>query len=154
VNATDTIADHSLIQQFDTLAAMLTQLTIPLAGHRIAAGFPSPASDYLESSLDFNTYLVSNKAATFVFTVEGNSMTGAHIFDGDKLVVDRSIDARHNHIVVAVVNSEYTVKRLFMRGGVNELRAENPLYPPIRCNDFDDMHIWGVVTGVLRKLPV
>ena len=127
---------------------------VPLAGERLAAGFPSPATDYVEASLDIGDYLVRNKQATFVFTVEGASMVGAHIFDGDKLVVDRSIEARHGHIVVAVVNGEFTVKRLYCHGGVVELRPENLAYPVLRCRDFDDVRIWGVVTGVLRKFSV
>jgi len=83
---------------------------LPLLQHRIPAGFPSPADGYAESALDLNTYLIRNKVSTFFFRVIGDSMTGANIHDGDLLVVDRSIEPRHRHIVLAVINNEYTVK--------------------------------------------
>lgn len=121
---------------------------------KIPAGFPSPASDYIEAGLDLNAYLIAHKASTFVFQVKGDSMSGIGILDGDKLTVDRSIEPRHKHIIVAVLNNEFTVKRLYRWGGVVELRAENPAYRPIRCKDFEEIQVWGVVTGVLRKLPV
>ncbi|NMM38598.1 MAG: translesion error-prone DNA polymerase V autoproteolytic subunit [Glaciimonas sp.] len=121
---------------------------------KIPAGFPSPASDYIEAGLDLNAYLVAHKASTFVFQVKGDSMSGIGILDGDKLTVDRSIEPRHKHIIVAVLNNEFTVKRLYRWGGVIELRAENPAYAPIRCKDFEEIQVWGVVTGVLRKLQV
>ena len=123
----------------------------PLYSHRVSAGFPSPAEEYLEKGLDLNTYLVRNKTATFYFRVAGTSMTGARIFDGDMVVVDRSIDPKHRHIVLAVVNSEYTVKRLYRRAGVIELRAENPQYAPIQFGDGETLEIWGVVVGVVCR---
>ena len=123
----------------------------PLYSHRVSAGFPSPAEEYLEKGLDLNSYLVRNKTATFYFRVEGTSMTGARIFDGDMVVVDRSINPKHRHIVLAVVNSEYTVKRLYKRSGVVELRAENPQYAPIQFGDGETLEIWGVVVGVVCK---
>jgi DNA polymerase V len=104
---------------------------LPLLQHLISAPFPSPADKYIENSLDVNTYLVRNKAATFFFRVIGDSMIGANIHDGDILVVDRSIEPKHRHIVLVVINNEYTVKRLYHHNGVIELHAENPAYPPI-----------------------
>jgi DNA polymerase V len=123
----------------------------PLFRSQVTAGFPSPAGDYIDKGLDLNTYLVRNKAATFFFRVQGNSMIGAPIHDGDLLVVDRSIQAKHGHIVLAVVDSEYTVKRLYKRAGVIELRAENPAYSPIRFLDGQEMQVWGVVVGTVCK---
>lgn len=119
--------------------------------HRIAAGFPSPASDYMEPGLDLNEYLVANKAASYMFTVSGDSMAGAGIMDGDKVVVDRSVRPVHGKIVIAVVNAEYTLKRLFNFNGVLELRAENAAYRPIRMEEGTELEIWGVVVGVVRK---
>ena len=119
---------------------------------RIPAGFPSPAADYTEDGLDLNAYRIPHRASTFIFTVVGWSMKHAGILDGDKVTVDRAIEPRHGHIVIAVVNNEYTLKRLFMRQGIVELRAENPEFPPIRFSGLDELHIWGVVTGVLRKV--
>ncbi len=81
-------------------------------------------------------------------------MTGVGIFDGDKLVVDRAVEPRHQHIVIAVINNDYTVKKLFKLRGVIELRAENPAYQPIRFKDTDELQIWGVVVGVLRRFKV
>jgi DNA polymerase V len=145
---------HTLLQFPEPVSEFSAACVLPLAGCRISAGFPSPAADYIEAGLDIGQYLIRNKTSTFVFTVEGSSMIGARIFDGDKLVVDRSIDAKHGHVVVAVVNGEFTVKRLYNRAGIVELRPENPAYPTIRCLDFDDVEVWGVVTGVLRKFLV
>jgi DNA polymerase V len=136
-------------------AALSTPLCrLPLLLQRIPAGFPSPADEYAETALDLNTYLVRNQTATFFFRVIGDSMTGAHIHDGDLLVVDRSIEPRHGHIVLAVVNSEYTVKRLHNLNGIIELRAENPAYPPIRFREHDELQVWGVVTGAVSRFPV
>lgn len=121
---------------------------------RIPAGFPSPAADYSEHGLDLNEYLIPRKASTFIFTVVGDSMKDIGILDGDQVTVDRSIEARHGHIVIAVVNQEYTIKKLYRRGGITELRPENPAYAPIRFAEHDELQVWGVVTGVLRKVRV
>lgn len=124
-----------------------------LLSHRMSAGFPSPATDYTEEALDLNTYLVRNKPATFMFSVKGDSMIGASIEDGDKVVVDRALNPRHNDIVVAVLNGEYTIKRLFKRMGCVELRPENPAYQPIKFKDGSELQVWGVVVGVVRRYP-
>lgn len=120
----------------------------------IPAGFPSPAADYSEQGLDLNDYLIAHRASTFIFTVVGDSMKDSGILDGDKVVVDRAIEPRHRHIVIAVVNREYTIKRLYKRAGVLELRPENPAFKPIRFADLDELQIWGVVVGALRRFAV
>ncbi len=122
-----------------------------LLSHRMSAGFPSPAADYTEEDLDLNTYLVRNKPATFMFSVKGDSMVGASIEDGDKVVVDRALNPKHNDIVVAVLNGEYTIKRLFKHMGRVELRPENPTYQPIKFKDGSELQVWGVVVGVVRR---
>ena len=122
-----------------------------LLSHRMSAGFPSPAADYTEEALDLNTYLVRNKPATFMFSVKGDSMVGASIEDGDKVVVDRALNPKHNDIVVAVLNGEYTIKRLFKHMGCVELRPENPAYQPITFKDGAELQVWGVVVGVVRR---
>lgn len=127
---------------------------LPLLQHRIPAGFPSPADEYVEKGLDLNTYLVRNKTATYFFRVIGDSMTGAHIHDGDMLVVDRSVEPKHGHIVLAVINNEYTVKRLHACGGVIELHAENSTYPPIRFQEHEELQVWGVVVGTVSRFNV
>jgi DNA polymerase V len=127
---------------------------LPLLLNRIPAGFPSPADEYAETALDLNTYLIRNKTATFFFRVIGDSMTGANIHDGDLLVVDRSIEPRHGHIVLAVLNNDYTVKRLYSLNGVIELHAENSAYAPIRFQEHDELQVWGVVTGAVSRFAV
>lgn len=118
---------------------------------RVAAGFPSPADDHLEGPLDLNEHLVAHPAATFVVTVEGDSMAGAGIRDGDLLVVDWAREARDGSIVVAVVDGELTVKRL--RKGRNGvwLEAENPAYPAIVFHEGKELVIWGVVAHAIRS---
>ncbi len=121
---------------------------------RIPAGFPSPAADYAEGSLGINEYLIPHKASTFIFTVVGDSMKNIGIVDGDKVVVDRAIEPKHRHIVIAVVNQEYTIKRLYKRAGVIELRSENPDFLPIRFTGQDELVIWGVVTDAFCRFSV
>ena len=79
-------------------------------------------------------------------------MTGAFIDDGDKVLVDRSIEPKHGHIVIASVNDEYTIKRLYKRKGVIELRPENPAFQPIRLREGEELQVWGVVVGIIRKI--
>jgi DNA polymerase V len=122
-----------------------------LMSHRLSAGFPSPAADYAEDGLDLNDYLVRNKPASFMFTVKGDSMMNAGIVEGDKVIVDRSINAKSKDIVVAVVNGEYTIKRLYKTAAKVELRPENPAYQPIVFQEGSELEIWGVVVGVVRR---
>jgi len=122
----------------------------PFALCRVAAGFPSPAQEYLDHALDLNEYLVRNKTATFFFRVAGQSMRDENINDGDTLVVDRSITPKHGHIVVASVNGDFTVKKLYRRAGVVELRPANPAFQPICFGDGEEMLVWGVVTSVIH----
>lgn len=136
---------------YSSVAKYSMPLLLPLAAHRVAAGFPSPATDYLEDGLDLNAYLVQHPAATFLFSVQGHSMQGAGILDGDKVVVDRAVDARHGHIVVATVDGEFTLKRLYQRHNRVELHPENPAFPPIQFTGSTQLQIWGVVVGVVRR---
>ena len=126
-------------------------LPLPLYTSRIAAGFPSPADDHLEAPLDLNEHLVKHPAATFVVRVDGDSMTGAGIYNGDLLVVDRSLDAKSGSVVVAVVNGEMTVKRLLIDRKRIRLVPENPAYKPIEIREVSDLVIWGVVAHVIRS---
>lgn len=86
-----------------------------------------------------------------MFTVKGDSMMGAGICDGDKVVVDKALKPKHKDIVVAVVDDEYTIKRLYQLRGKTELQPENPNYQPITFNENSQLQIWGVVVGVVRK---
>jgi len=125
---------------------------IPLYGHKVPAGFPSPADDYVEDQLDLNQLLVQNKSATFFLRVKGDSMINAGINDGDIIVVDRSVEAVDRSVVVAVIDGELTVKRLVFRNGVAELHAENPKYAPILCKLEQELTIWGVVTSAVHSV--
>lgn len=127
-------------------------LWLDICGWSVPAGFPSPAADHTHKRIDLNEHLIRNGDATHVFRVRGDSMTGIGIYEGDKLLVDRSIEPKHNHIVLAVLNNEFTVKRLYKRGGVIKLIAENPIYPPIIIKPEEELTIWGVVTFNLHKL--
>lgn len=123
----------------------------PLGLAKLSAGFPSPASDYEDKRLDISEYLIRNPVSTFFFSVTGDSMEGAEIFNGDVLVVDRSIEAQHGHIVVAFYHGDRLVKRLHNRGGRLALLAENPAYPPLEIENGDELVVWGVVTGKFKR---
>ncbi|MGA7324322.1 MAG: translesion error-prone DNA polymerase V autoproteolytic subunit [Rhodomicrobium sp.] len=132
-------------------AAIKGRTPLPFYQARVPAGFPSPADDYLEGELDLNELLIEHPAATFFVRLAGDSMVRAGLFDGDILIVDRAVKASHRHIVVAVIDGEMTVKRLFARGGQVELRPENPAYKPIVIGEGRELVIWGVVTGSVRQ---
>lgn len=127
-------------------------LKFPLYLSPVRAGFPSPADDYIEKQLDLNEHLIKHPAATFLLKATGNSMINAGIFPGDLLIVDRSLEAVNNKIVVAVLNGEFTVKRLKKRQGKITLLAENPAYSPIEILEESNFEIWGVVAHVLHAV--
>lgn len=127
------------------------RLEFPLGAVKVSAGFPSPAADYENKRLDINEYLVRNPVSTFFFAVEGDSMQGAEIFDGDILVVDKSVRPRHGHIVVAFVDGQRLVKRLFRREGRVALVAENPNYPTLDIGEEQELQVWGVVVGKFKR---
>lgn len=127
-------------------------INIPLYQCSISAGFPSPANDYIEKTLDLNELLIKHPAATFFVRVRGDSMMGAGIYDNDILVVDRSLNPRCGSIVVAVLNGELTVKRLDNKNGVTFLMSENPNYPALKITEEMDFRIWGVITTALHNV--
>lgn len=127
-------------------------MAIPLFSGKVAAGFPSPADDYVEKNLDLNELLVQKPAATFFVRAQGESMLGAGIHPNDILVVDRSIDPVPGKIVICALNGELTVKRLARDNEQWQLKAENPDYPDIVIYEELDMVIWGVVTNVIHAL--
>ena len=127
-------------------------LALPLFAHSVRAGFPSPADDYVSEALDLNEHLIAHKESTFFLRAKGHSMTGASIQNGDLLVVDRSITPAHRMVVIAVVDGEFTVKRLFKRGGKIRLLAENPDFASIEFQEGQELLIWGVVTNVIHRM--
>lgn len=129
-----------------------SKITIFLNLPPISAGFPSPVEDLIESSLDLNQHLIQNPAATYFVRAKGNSMIGAGIFDGDILIVDKSIDPQNESIVIASIDGEFTVKRYINRPNEIILEPENINYPEIKINPSDDFQIWGVVTNTIHSL--
>jgi DNA polymerase V len=125
---------------------------LPLFTGKVAAGFPSPADDYIEKTLDLNELLVKKPAATFFVRAEGESMLGAGIHPNDILVVDRSLEPVAGKIVICALNGALTVKRLQRRAGQWVLAAENPLYTDIALNEGLELVVWGVVTAVIHPL--
>lgn len=127
-------------------------LHLPFYSTRVPAGFPSPAEDHLGDTLDLNELLVRRPAATFYVRVRGESMIGAGIFDGDILVVDRSLHPTSGQIIVAALDGELTVKTFKREGSYVRLLSENPEYPSIEIDEQQRFEVWGVVSGVVREL--
>lgn len=128
-------------------------MPLPMVEGRIRAGFPSPAADFAVKRHDLNELLITHPAATFFWQVAGKSMFGAGIDDGDLLVVNRALasNAKHGDIVVAEVDHDFTVKYLYKRGGMVQLRAADPTFPHIIFKDGQTMTICGVVTASIKR---
>lgn len=124
---------------------------IPMFTDSVAAGFPSPATDYCESRLDLNELCVKHPAATYFVRAQGDSMIGAGIFPGDVLVVDRSLTAKHGDIVIAVLNGELTVKKLETKPSLR-LAPMNSNYSATQIPEETDIEIFGVATHVVHSL--
>ncbi|MDD5059208.1 MAG: translesion error-prone DNA polymerase V autoproteolytic subunit [Sideroxydans sp.] len=118
----------------------------------VPAGFPSPADDYVERRLSLDEHLIQHKESTFFMRVAGHSMRELGIFDGDLLVVDRSVPASHGCVVVAVVDGEFTVKQLLYTPRGKVLRAAHPDYPEVTIKPEQDFSIWGVVQWNVHKV--
>ena len=125
---------------------------LPLALCRVEAGFPSPADDYMEGPLDLNEHVIRHPSATYFIRASGDSMTGAGIFDGDLLIVDRSLEPVHGRVAVVEVDGQLTVKRLFKLRGRFRLQSENANHPPVELQEGNEVVVWGIVTHVLHKL--
>jgi DNA polymerase V len=121
----------------------------PLYATKVQAGFPSPADDYMDRSLDLNEHLIQHPAATFYCEVSGESMTDVGIFSGDLLIVDRSLKPRHGDVVLAAFNGELTCKLLDMHN--KRLLPANKKYAPIPIHEGTDFMIEGVVTNSIRR---
>ena len=125
------------------------KLKLPFYIHKVGAVFPSPATDYIEDDVDLNTHLIKNAPATFIIRVQGKSMTNVGIYDGDLLIVDRSINPKNSSTVIANVNEELVVKT-FIKGKNNNYLASGP--NKIELSENPNVIIWGVVTYVIHKL--
>lgn len=133
-------------------AAINTSYPLPLYTSAVAAGFPAPAEDHYDQTLDLNQHLLNNPDATFFVRATGNSMLGAGINSGDLLIVDRSIPPQSGKIVIAVVDGELTVKRLYKKEKQLFLFPENPDYPTIEITENTEFMVWGVVTNVVHAV--
>ncbi len=117
----------------------------------VQAGFPTPESDAFSRRIDLNDILLIHKDSSFLFRVRGDSMKGIGIYDGDTVVVDRSIEPCNNQIVLAVLDGEFTIKRLVVNNGKYYLFPENDAYPVFELKEGQELQIWGVVTSSIRK---
>lgn len=125
---------------------------LPLFLSKVRAGFPSPADDYLDKRIDLNEHLIQHPAATFFVKVKGDSMVNAGIQSGDILIVDRSLEPRDKRIVVAILNGEFTVKRIRKKNNKLYLVSENEAFAAIEITPEMDFEIWGVVIHVIHSV--
>lgn len=129
-----------------------SDILIPYISQGVSAGFPSPAMDFTETTIDLNKELIDNPLSTFYVKVDGNSMIDAGINDKDVLIVDRSKEPQNNKIAVCFIDGEFTVKRIKIEDGILFLMPENPNYQPIKVTDDNQIIIWGIVTYVIKML--
>ena len=127
-------------------------LDIPFYQFNVPAGFPSPAENFMDLDLNLQDYLVQNPSATFCVRVTGDSMQNAGILSGDVMVVDRSLEPKNNTIVLAVLDGEFTVKRIQKKGEELFLKPENKDFKPIKVTEEMNFQVWGVVTHIIHKL--
>ena len=127
-------------------------LDIPFYQSNVPAGFPSPAEDFMDLDLNLQAYLVQHPSATFCVRVTGDSMQNAGIFSGDVMVVDRALEPKNNTIVLAVLDGEFTVKRIQKKGSQLFLKPENETFKPIEITEEIDFKVWGVVTHIIHKV--
>ncbi len=142
------IADNDIIKIHGIVDS--GPLVLPfINGTKVPAGFPSPAMDYIQDAIDLNKILIKHPSSTFLVEVEGDSMNEAFIANPALLIIDRAIQAKNNDIILAVVNGEYTVKRLFKSGEKTILLPANPKYRPIEIKDGMEFQIWGCVAQII-----
>lgn len=133
-------------------AATESVLELPVISGGISAGFPSPALDFIDLTIDMNKHLVKHPATTFYGRVKGQSMKDAGIFDGDLLVIDKSLQPTDNKIAVCYIDGEFTIKRIQIQKDCVWLIPENEAYQPIKVTADNDFIIWGMVTHVVKAL--
>ena len=127
------------------------QINLPVFLDKVSAGFPSPATDYMENKLDLNEYLIRHPAATFIVKASGSSMVNADIYSGDLLIVDRSVTPKSNNIVIASIFGDLTVKKLKKKEKSFFLISANDEYPSIEVKEEMECFIWGVVTYIIHE---
>lgn len=145
---------YSFISTLQPVPISEAPLQVLLLHNRVHAGFPSPAEDLGAQRIDLTQVLITHPQATYFLRASGHSMVEAGIFDKDILVVDRAIKARHNHIVVAIVDGDFTVKQYYQRAGRIKLKAANPTFADIVPKEGQTLEVWGVVTSSIKQFPV
>ena len=135
----------------DSFDSTTKTFKIPLLTDSVSAGFPSPADDYTEENIDLNEHLISNPSSTFFLRVKGESMINAGIKDKDLIIVDKSLTARPGNIIIAMIDGEFTIKRLSIKNDKLYLKAENNNYPDFRFKNHIDVQIWGVVIYSIHR---
>ena len=143
------MSEYKNIDLFSIIKKM--QINTPVFLDKISAGFPSPATDYMENKLDLNEYLIRHPAATFIVKASGSSMVNADIYSGDLLIVDRSVTPKSNNIVIASIFGDLTVKKLKKKEKSFFLISANDEYPSIEVNEEMECFIWGVVTYIIHE---
>ena len=143
------MSKHKNLDLFSTIQN--TQINTPIFLDKVSAGFPSPATDYMENKLDLNEYLIKHPAATFIVKANGSSMTSASIYSDDLLIVDRSIAPKNNNIVIASIFGDLTVKKLKKKEKSLFLVPANNDYPSIEVKEEMECFIWGVVTYIIHE---
>ena len=129
----------------DSFDSTTKKFKIPLLTDSVSAGFHSPADDHIEENIDLNEHLISNPFSTFFLRVKGDSMINAGIKDKDLIIVDKSLTAKPGNIIIAMIDGEFTIKRLSIKNNELYLKAENHNYPDFRFKNHIDVQIWGVV---------
>ena len=127
-----------------------SELELPFVDAGIKAGFPSPADDFIELSIDLNKEYIKNKDTTFYAKVKGDSMKNAGIFDGDLLIIDKSLEPQNNKIAICQIDGEFTVKRIKIEKDIVWLIAENEEYKPIKVTEENELMIWGIVIHSIK----
>jgi DNA polymerase V len=128
-----------------------SELELPFVDAGIKAGFPSPADDFIELSIDLNKEYIKNRDTTFYAKVKGDSMKDAGIFDGDLLIIDKSLEPQNNKIAICQIDGDFTVKRIKIEKDIVWLIAENEDYSPIKVTPENELIIWGIVTASIKK---
>ena len=143
---------HSASKLIIYSAETATELNIPITESGISAGFPSPADDFLDLSIDLNKELIKNAPTTFYGRVKGDSMQGAGFDDGDLLIIDKSLEPADGKIAVCFIDGDFTVKRIKIKKDCLWLVAENEKYSPIKVTADNDFVIWGMVTNLIKSI--
>ena len=139
------------LHPFQPVPVSVAPVWLQAACVSVAAGFPSPAEDHQVERIELMSQLVKHPQATFYVRIQGDSMRDAGILDGSVVLVDKAIKPRHGHIVIAVVDGDFTCKRLHQRGSTMRLKAENPAYPDIVPKEAQPVEVWGVVVATIHQ---